>query len=760
MGLTFAQNCNFQINGLVKDAGNDEALEFVNVYVEETSSGASTDSIGAFIITDLCPGHLHLVISHIGCTTQFVHIDLVSDTTLMLYMDHSKHHLADIVIKGKASETTLQNTEVINKNTITDNSDLDIANQLTKISGISALKSGSGVAKPIIHGLFGNRITIMNNGIPQAGQQWGNDHSPEIDPLSANEIKVVKGTAALAHNGSNLGGVVFVEASKINNEPHLHGAVNYFFESNGLGNGLHFNMNQYYENFGWRVNGTIKKRGDQKTANYFLTNTGAQQANLAFQLEKVVDDKWFLNLYGSTFNTTIGILRGAHIGNLTDLKNAINRDVPFFTKDDFSYATEAPRQQVNHHLLKLKSKYFFTTKSWLTITLAGQLNNRKEFDVRRSGRSDIPSLSLQQFGWFAEAKYEHQLDSNFNFDAGLQLNVINNNNVPGTGILPLIPNYYAYETGVFALLDKTFANAKLEIGLRYDNVLQNVAGIKAGSSQEIFRATNKFNNFSGAFGWKQQLTENITASFNAGYATRNPAINELYSAGLHQGVSGIEEGNENLKVEQSFKTTLSLNANIYEFINLEALLYYQNIDNYIYLQPQDEFRLTIRGAFPVFKYEQTNAQIYGVDFSTQLKLSESLKATFTYSFIKGDDLSQSLPLVYMPPNNLIAAIEYEFFKPLKIFTKQLENVTLTIEDQYTFEQSNYVEGQDFLAPPAAYNLLGLKAAADLQVNKTRWHFTLKADNLLNTNYRDFLNRQRYYANELGRNFVLGASFKF
>ncbi len=50
------------------------------------------------------------------------------------------------------------------------------------VTGVSTLKNGDAIAKPVVHGLYGNRITILNHGIAQAGQQWGNDHSPEIDP--------------------------------------------------------------------------------------------------------------------------------------------------------------------------------------------------------------------------------------------------------------------------------------------------------------------------------------------------------------------------------------------------------------------------------------------------------------------------------------------------------------------------------------------------------------------------------------------------
>jgi len=753
--VALAQNCDLKLAGIVKDAGNGETLEFVNIYIKENSRGVSTDGSGIFKISNLCAGHLHLVVSHIGCTTQFVHVDLASDTALVLYMDHSKHKINDIIVKGERTvEKTLQSFETINIKTITDNNDLNLGSLLTKISGVSALKSGGGNAKPIIHGLFANRITILNNEVPQAGQQWGFDHSPEIDPLSANNIQVIKGTAALAYPGSKLGGVVLLKPSKIPNEPHLHGEGKYFYESNGLGNGLHLKMEQHHSKIAWRLSGTLKKRFDQKTPNYFLTNTGAQEANLALQLEKNITEKWFVNFYGSTYNTDIAILLPSHANNFVDLQNSIDREVPYIT--EFTTTINPPRQQVNHHLIKLNSKYFFTNKNQLAITLTGQLNRRKEFDIRRGGDSHIPIINLKQFAWLIEGKYKHQFSDDFTVKTGAQLNIIDNKSVRAALI---IPNYLAYESGLFALLNKGFNNTKLELGLRYDNVLQNVVGLTIARPKQVFKEQNNFNNFSGSFGWKQQILENFNASFNIGYATRNPAINELYIFGRVPGISGIIEGTNNLVSEQSVKTTLGLKSNFAQLLNLEVLLYYQHFDNYIYYEPRG-FRLTIDGGSFFYKHLQTDAQIYGLDFSAQLKISESLKANFTYSYLKGDDLSRNLPLIYMPPNNIAATIQYEFFQPIKIFSQQLENVTLSIDDNYTFEQTNYPKEIDFTPPPAAYNLVNFKAAADLQMNKTRWHFTLKVDNLFNTSYRNYLNLQRFFADELGRNVVLGVGFKF
>ena len=149
-----------------------------------------------------------------------------------------------------------------------------------------------------------------------------------------------------------------------------------------------------------------------------MTNTGKREGNIALQLEKNFRSKWQNQLYYSLFNTEIGILRGSHVGNLTDLEEAIGRDEPFFTKENFSYEIEAPRQLVTHHLLKLESKYSISEQSFLNFQYGGQLNDRKEFDVRRSGRSELPALSLEQ--QFC-GQYEQSRNWYSSSDPGLQV---------------------------------------------------------------------------------------------------------------------------------------------------------------------------------------------------------------------------------------------------------------------------------------------------------------------------------------------------
>ena len=299
------------------------------------------------------------------------------------------------------------------------------------------------------------------------------------------------------------------------------------------------------------------------------------------------------------------------------------------------------------------------------------------------------------------------------------------------------------------------------MGVRYDYENQTVLTIRNGVPPAIIRYENQFSNISGLFTIKSQIAASQTMGWSIGYAMRNPAINELYSNGLHQGVSGIEEGDINLKIEKALKNTLEYKWVPNSNFAFNALAYHQYFSDYIFLNPQEEIRLTIRGAFPVFKYEQTDAQIYGLDLSTQFTVSHSLLGVLKYSFLKGTDTSNDIPLVFMPPNSFYGSLTYRSTKTVKFTNNfKMEDSEIEVSNRFVFEQKNILEAQDFVAPPSSYYLSGLKLSTNFIFPKYKIRCFVKADNLFNVAYRDYLNRQRYFADDIGRSITVGINAKF
>ena len=717
--------------------------------------GAITDERGRFEITSVCPGEYHVEISYIGYETELNFITIKKNTDEDFLLSQHDEILSEIIVHGEKEEITTEVHNVVKSEKIRQEGNKNLANVIEEVSGVSVLKTGSGVSKPVIHGLYGNRITILNNGIIQAGQQWGNDHAPEIDPFVADHISVVKGAAALQYGGNSLGGVILVDPDKIAKDPHLHGMATYVFQSNGLGHTFNTQLAKTDNWASWRASGTIKYFGDNHAPNYYLTNTGKREANIALQIEKQLNSNWFLDAYYSLFTTNIGILRGSHISNLTDLEQAIGRELPFFTQDNFSYSIEAPQQKVTHHLFKLQSEWILNNNSFITFKYGAQFDDRKEFDVRRSGRTDIPALSLSLYSHLLSGLYEKNNENGLITKIGLETNFVDNTNNPETGILPLLPDYRSLTLSGFYISQLKKNRWLFEAGVRYDFRDLNVVAISRTVPRIIERHSHQFNNLAINAGLKHEFTYPIKLSLNAGYIQRAPEVNELYSFGLHQGVSGIEEGTPDLEAENSLKAVLSLDWNPSKKMMLQALGFYQNVNNFIFLEPQEEFRLTIRGAFPLFIYKQTDARIYGGDLTLNYDIAKPIRYNMSYAIVRGRDTSQNIPLIGMPTDNISAGIDY--------FPNDGKNITdknIGIKAKYVFEQIRLLPEQDFLAPPEGFFLLNFETGGTVHLRQTHINVTFKVENLLNTTYRDYLNRLRYFADETGRNVSLSINYTF
>ncbi len=748
------QDCKIELSGRVFDQDTQEGLPFASIYLQESRQGTVSDSLGYFRISGICPGDYHIVFSHIGCESLSLFLSLKKDTLIQAKLDHHQHVLQEITLESEREAFETQSQSKIGKSEIESKASQSLGQQLERLPGVEIIQNGEGVAKPMVHGLTGNRLLILNQGVPLVGQQWGQDHAPEIDPVTGNELRVIKGVGAVEYLGSTLGSVVSLEPGVIVQEPHLHGKARYEFQSNGRGHGLLLKLQKRPKKFGWRFTANLKRSGDNHSPDYFLNNTGQALGSFALHSVYVLKD-WSFKANLSSFINEIGILRGAHISNLTDLESAFTQETPYFTEEDFSYVLDAPRQWVAHHTFSVSGKYIPQERHEINVKYALQLNSRKEFDVRRSGRTDIPALFLKQTSQFIEAKHAYYFSENLRLSSGIQHQYILNTNQPETGILPLIPDYVSNKMGIFSKIAYDHNDLAVSLGGRGDFEAQNIASISNSIPREIIRYQNQFFGFQAMAGGSKRFGESIELGLNFGLAQRNPAVNELYSQGLHQGVSGIEEGNPDLKPETGQKISFDLVYEKEHDWSVQVSPYHQIIDDYIYLNPTGETRLTIRGAFPVYAYEQTRARIMGFDLTSGFGLGETWHGNFSYSFLKGQDLSENQPLIYMPANRALLSLNKEVqsifgFKHLEIEGRI----------KHVFKQNHLNPDQDFLPSPDAYTLCGISFSADRKMGKGDLKVNLEVSNLFNVKYRDYLNRLRYFSDEIGRNFRIGVQYSF
>ncbi len=251
------------------------------------------------------------------------------------------------------------------------------------------------------------------------------------------------------------------------------------------------------------------------------------------------------------------------------------------------------------------------------------------------------------------------------------------------------------------------------------------------------------------------VKDSVRMRFNVGMAYRPPHVSELYSEGLHHGAAAIERGDAELTSERSLKGTIDLEALWFgDRLRTDITLYADRIADYIYLRP-DGVELTIRGAFPVFQYVSTDAFLYGADATVQWKLTERFSLRNRTSLVRGRDLTEDEWLFQMPSDRTENALLFEL-----PHIGEWSSVEVNAASQIVFMQSRVPAGLDFAEPPGTYHLLGLSASGTRTLGKGELRIGLQVDNLLNSSYRDYMDRFRYYADARGLDFTIWIRYAF
>lgn len=174
--------------------------------------------------------------------------------------------------------------------------------------------------------------------------------------------------------------------------------------------------------------------------------------------------------------------------------------------------------------------------------------------------------------------------------------------------------------------------------------------------------------------------------------------------------------------------------------------YHNVIKGYIYLQAQLPATVTIHGSFPTFVYKQVDANFSGVDVLLSYRLFEELLLTGKASLLRAYNKSLGDWLVQMPSDKITAEATYNF----KLY-KQLKNNYIKFNMEYNNKQWRVPNNSDYLSPPTAYLLFNMELSTTVHFKKEEIMFGIGCDNLFNTTYRNYMNRFRYYADEIGRN---------
>ncbi|WP_129020517.1 TonB-dependent receptor [Edaphocola flava] len=748
--------CSLAVPLVLRDKNTQEPL--IAAEVRTDRQVIQSDESGVAILNGMCPqsnAHLHITLEGYKAIDETIVIS--NGDTVYLNMSPAAKDLKEVQVVGHKMEVATQNAQsTLSGTELRRLKGNNIAAMASSVAGVTMLQTGASIAKPVINGMSGNRILILNNGVRQEGQQWGAEHAPEIDGMNAGSITVVKGAEAVRYGRDAIGGVLVVNPEPLPYHfPGIHGTANLIGVSNGQRGTSGLMLNGALgnsQNWAWRLQSSVSQGGNYKTPDYYLDNTGTKELNYSAALGYSVH-KWSMEGYYSHYRSEIGIFKGSHIGDTTDLKARIANGRPF---DDgsFYYTIDAPRQIVQHDLAKLKAHYHLNEQWSMDAQYSLQYDRRQEYDIRRGGRTGIPSVDLQLYYQELNLDAAYTNGKKWRGNVGLNGSMAVNNNQPDLYTVPLIPNYDTRNLGAYALARYLGESFTLEGGLRYDYQLLNAAGYDA--SNHLYGGTHNYQNISASIGASYIPDNRWRLSTNAATAWRPPTVNELYSTGLHHGAAQYELGDSSLRAEQSVKwmNTIAFQNTRKNFsVELDAYVHY--FDNYIYLNPSLTYFQSLRGAFPVFNYKSTNALFTGLDLTAKYDFSTQWIYSLKGSTIRARDISNDQYLPFIPSDRITHSIRYvipHMSKPGPVYA-ELEHVAVA-------RQTRYEANSDYEAPPKGYQLINLRAGLEWPVGKQTLSVDVSVNNLTNQLYKDYMNRFRYYAHDLGRSVELRVAYKF
>lgn len=741
---TLAQDstCVFSVSGSVSDADERTPLVGARILIKELGLFATTDEEGHYHFYRICSGTYTFLLSHEDCDTLTVRIKLESNLVRNFQLPHHFNVLTSVQVQSGISSQTQQVRGVLKGRDVEETRGRSLGEVLQRITGVSVLQTGSTIFKPVIHGLHSQRVILLNQEVRLEGQQWGSEHAPEIDPFIADRFIVLKGAGAIRYGSDAIGGAILVEPRPLMFDQRFRGEINTGYFTNNRQAVVNLQLEENLKQapaFSWRTHVTFKRGGTARTPDYWLQNTGLQEFNFSGMAAYRKQD-FRADLFLSSFSTDLGIFTGAHIGNLTDLLNTISSPRPLRNQDKFSYVIDRPRQRVQHYLGKFKASWSDETARKWQLVVAHQENNRSEFD--RAMLTDRPELSLRigttSLDLNREVIRSQKRSSSLGVQGLFQQNV-------WSGSRFFIPNFSLWNVGLYAVEKWSLADWSAEGAIRADyrdfEVFRNRNGNTSTSRHRFF-------NPSGTLSLTRPLTDQFSLRWNTSYAWRAPYVNELYVNGLHHGTASFEIGDSSLRSERSLKNLLQAEYKKDSSLTLDLTIHVNRIDGFINLVPSAPPTLTLRGAYPTFRYIQTLALLTGTDFRFERYFSQHWSTLLKASLLWARDLRANDWLAQMPSHRFEAQATYTFDQRL------LRNTYMSPSVVHVMRQNRVPVSGDYLPPPDAYTLLNIQFSTQLMVGKRPVQLQLGVTNALNTRYRDYMNRFRYFNDEVGRNFIL------
>ena len=702
--LAFFQSANAQdwgrIEGTVYVAegimATDATVSLVGLnYVQQV------DESGRYVFEEVPSGSVLLRVTSLRWGRNSISVTVVAGETTEANIQVLRDvHLEEIVVS--TGPVALTRSELVNPigvltgRDLIESSALSLGESLKEMPGISSSYFGPAISRPIIGGVGGSRVKILQQGVETGDlSDQGADHAMNIDAFDAGRIEIIRGPSALLYGSNATGGVVNIIDGRVPNERpagfvegSLMGRIGSVADERGGGG----NISGAFGNIVWRARGLVRESGDITTPEFmpeeehdehdehdededheeehheeeeheeeehaeeYLTsieNSGSSLTRGSFGLSWIGRRGYFGGAV-TVHNNNHGVPGHAHHGHEEEHdEDHEDEDHDDEDHEDEDHEEEEGVGEVTADMTSttydLEGAYRFSNTILRGIRFRAALTDYETAEVEHieEGEEEGVSTILGRDQLEGRLELDHELATNMVGVAGIQ---IANSELTIEGSEAFLPDALSTGIGVFALERINLDALRFELSGRMQ--WQTHDPRESGMRERSFSALS----LSG--GVNYQRSEDVRFSLSWARASKMPDVTELYAQGLHTSTRAVEIGNENLEVETTNGLTIA--SHIQKDL-LEATIsaYTNHANNFIYLAPTEREE----EGNPVYQMNQAEARISGVEVDTRLELlhgpTSHLVLRLWGDFVRGRLVENEEDLPRMPPLRVGAGLGYD-----------------------------------------------------------------------------------------------------
>ncbi|MCX7185534.1 MAG: TonB-dependent receptor [Nitrosospira sp.] len=482
-----------------------------------------------------------------------------------------------------------------------------IGDTLARELGVASSSFGPGAGRPIIRGLDGPRIQVLENGIGTLDlSSISPDHAVAVESFNASQIEILRGPATLLYGGGATGGVVNVVTGRIPNRLAKSPSGDIEIRGNTATeerSGAFNAKGNAGRHVSWSVGGFKRKTGDYDTPVGRVRNSAIDAEGVSVG-GSFIGERGFLGGSVSRLENEYGV--PSPEGSKIDLKQ---------TRYDLSGELNKPL--IGFERLKVRMGY----------------NDYKHNEIEGSGAiaTRFKNQALE-----SRAELLHAPIADWKGVLGVQFQ---DRNFSALGEEAVIPLTKSRSTGVFLVEERNWDRWRLEFGGRIERATQ--------APQNNIDPSRAFNLFSGSVGTLWKFIDGYGLGLTGTRGQRAPTTEELYINGAHRGTASFQTGNNDLSKETSSNVDLALRKTA-GAVKWKVNVFHNQFDNYIFVRSADtnadavadrvdaDGTLDPNGDFLVQNFAQTGARFYGAEAETVFTLKpDALDLRLFADYVRG-----------------------------------------------------------------------------------------------------------------------------